>query len=196
LSGVSGDGTANVTFSGNLADLNAALDGLTFTPTPAYGGPANILVSTSDLGNNGAGGAGVAADTLNIAVTGNSAPIVVTTGSALAYTEQAGAATIDGNLTVSDADTPLLDHAVVRVAVGYVSGQDVLEFSDQLGITGSCVVGCWVCFGGFSVGGAGCLLERPAPPMLNVPRGGFFGYTGLAISGTPAVRRFAARRFS
>ena len=47
-----GDGTddATMTFSGTIADVNAALDGLTFTPTASYTGPASLRIQTSDLG--------------------------------------------------------------------------------------------------------------------------------------------------
>jgi len=40
------DGTGALTIVGTESDLNAALDGLTFTPTPDYDGPANLLVTT------------------------------------------------------------------------------------------------------------------------------------------------------
>ena len=46
-----------ITFTGTLTDLNAALNGLIFTPTPDYNGPAGVAVTANDLGNTGAGGA-------------------------------------------------------------------------------------------------------------------------------------------
>ncbi len=55
LSG-SGDGTALLTYTGSLVDLNAALDGLTFTPTNGYTGSAAIQITTNDLGNTGGPG--------------------------------------------------------------------------------------------------------------------------------------------
>ena len=53
-----GDGVddAVVTFSGSLADVNAALDGLRFDPAPGFSGSAGIAVTTDDLGGTGAGG--------------------------------------------------------------------------------------------------------------------------------------------
>ena len=59
LSFSSGDGTADASlvFSGTLAAINAALDGLSYTPTLAYEGGDTLSVSTSDLGNTGSGGA-------------------------------------------------------------------------------------------------------------------------------------------
>ena len=52
------------------------------------------------------------------------------------YTENTAAAAIDTSLTVSDPDNALLDHARVRVSGNYVDGEDVLAFTDQLGIIG------------------------------------------------------------
>jgi hypothetical protein len=64
LSGISGlsflvgngsnDGTT--TFEGTLADINNALNGMTFTPTPGYNGTAILQVTSNDLGLSGAGG--------------------------------------------------------------------------------------------------------------------------------------------
>ena len=67
----------------------------------------------------------------------NDAPTVTNTGSALAYTENDPATVIDDGLTVSDPDTTNLDSVVVRITGNFTAGQDVLAFSDQLGITGN-----------------------------------------------------------
>ena len=48
---VSGDGTALVTMTGNLDELNAALLGASFLSDPDYFGPAEIEIHTDDLGN-------------------------------------------------------------------------------------------------------------------------------------------------
>lgn len=54
----SGDGTADATatFSGSLASLNGALDGLTFMPAVGHIGSAGLEISTDDGGNAGSGG--------------------------------------------------------------------------------------------------------------------------------------------
>ena len=44
---------------------------------------------------------------------------------------------IDAGLTVSDPDNANLDSVIVRITNNFTSGQDVLAFSNQLGITGS-----------------------------------------------------------
>ncbi|KAA0208165.1 hypothetical protein EDM80_15525 [bacterium] len=50
-----GDGTSDaaMTFTGTLTHINAALSGMTFTPTPAYLGAANIQIGINDQGHVG-----------------------------------------------------------------------------------------------------------------------------------------------
>ena len=45
---IGGNGTSTVTLSGTAAQINAALTGLTYTNTPDYNGPAQIMVATND----------------------------------------------------------------------------------------------------------------------------------------------------
>ncbi len=55
-----GDGTADgkMVFIGTLADINAAMDGMVYTPKSNYGGNgAKINITANDLGNSGSGGA-------------------------------------------------------------------------------------------------------------------------------------------
>jgi len=73
-----GDGNADtyMTFTGAIADVNAALDGLTFTPDANYNGSTSINISTDDLGNTGGGALGDY-DTVNITVSPvNDAPVL------------------------------------------------------------------------------------------------------------------------
>ncbi len=69
-------------FRGSITDINAALDGMTFTPTNDFNGIASIRILTDDQGNSGSGGALTDDDTINITVTPvNDAPTVaVNTG--------------------------------------------------------------------------------------------------------------------
>jgi hypothetical protein len=59
LAFTAGDGNAdaNMTFTGTVAAINAALDGLVFAPNPNYNGLAFITMTTNDLGASGSGGA-------------------------------------------------------------------------------------------------------------------------------------------
>ena len=62
---------------------------------------------------------------------------VTATGAALTYTENQVATAVDPGLTVGDVDSVNLTGATVSISANYISGQDVLAFANQLGITGS-----------------------------------------------------------
>ncbi len=62
-----GRGDATMTFTGSLADINAALQGLSFAPTAGYHGDASLQITTNDLGNGG-GPARTDTDTLTLSV--------------------------------------------------------------------------------------------------------------------------------
>ena len=57
LSFSSGDGTADstMTFVGEIADINTAFQGMSYTPTADYSGDVIFQVVTNDLGNNPSG---------------------------------------------------------------------------------------------------------------------------------------------
>ncbi|MFN8122184.1 MAG: right-handed parallel beta-helix repeat-containing protein [Thermoleophilia bacterium] len=71
LTFTTGDGVIDplMTFTGTLTDVNAALDGLTFSPAGDHVGAASIRIVTDDQGNTGAGGPLTDDDTLLITVT-------------------------------------------------------------------------------------------------------------------------------
>ena len=64
-------------------------------------------------------------------------PVVTTTGTPLAYTENAAATAIDPGLTVTYAGGTNLTGATVRITGNYVNGEDVLAFTNAFGITGT-----------------------------------------------------------
>jgi hypothetical protein len=66
--GDSGTNDADMTFTGSLADVNAALDGMRFDPAANYNGGATLTITTNDQGNTGAGGAKTDTDTVNVTV--------------------------------------------------------------------------------------------------------------------------------
>ena len=51
------NGSATLTFTGTLSDINAALDGLVYEAAANYVGPATLRIVTDDQGNSGSGGA-------------------------------------------------------------------------------------------------------------------------------------------
>lgn len=62
------NGSASMTFTGTAAAINAALDGLTFTPVADYNGSAQLSLQTSDGGNHGSGGTLTDSDVVNITI--------------------------------------------------------------------------------------------------------------------------------
>ncbi|MBT8484859.1 MAG: DUF4347 domain-containing protein [Phycisphaerae bacterium] len=67
---------------------------------------------------------------------GNNVPVVTPTGPNGSYTENEGPKVVDGGLSVDDVDHAFLQGATVSITSGYRSGEDILGFVDQLGITG------------------------------------------------------------
>ncbi len=65
-----GDGTSDtaMTFSANLGNINAALQGLSFAPNAGFNGAASLQILTNDLGNFGTGGAMSDTDPVGITV--------------------------------------------------------------------------------------------------------------------------------
>lgn len=61
-------GTATLEFEGSLAQINAALNGMKFTPTPGYNGPASFTIISNDQGATGSGGVLTDTDSFNITV--------------------------------------------------------------------------------------------------------------------------------
>ena len=140
LSFTTGDGTddAVMVFTGSLASVNTALNGMSFTPTANFNGAASLQIVSDDQGNTGTGGPLTDTDIVNITVTAvNDAPVVTTTAGNLSFTENGAAAAIDSGLTVTDVDSTNLTGATVAITGNFASGQDVLAFANQLGITGN-----------------------------------------------------------
>ncbi|WP_407715694.1 Ig-like domain-containing protein [Comamonas testosteroni] len=63
-----GTGDGSMTFTGTLASINAALNGMTFLSTAGYYGNAALQITSNDLGMTGAGGAQTDFDTIQISV--------------------------------------------------------------------------------------------------------------------------------
>jgi beta-glucanase (GH16 family) len=128
LAFTAGDGTSDpsMTFSGTQANINAALNGLTYRGNANYNGSDTLTVQTSD---------GVVTDTDAVGITVsavNDAP-VLTPGNAVNYGEQASAVAIAPDIALDDVDSPNLVGARVRIT-DLVNG-DALHFTNQNGIT-------------------------------------------------------------
>ncbi|MBV7515346.1 VCBS domain-containing protein [Pseudomonas sp. PDM25] len=66
----------------------------------------------------------------------NDAP-VMTTGGSLSYTENQTTTAINSALTITDIDSSNLTGATVSITSNFATGQDILAFTNQNGITGS-----------------------------------------------------------
>ncbi|SFG48034.1 cadherin-like domain-containing protein [Neptunomonas qingdaonensis] len=84
---ITSNATASVTISGTAAQVNAALNGLIYTPDANYNGTDTLSVLTSDLGNSGIGGTLTDTDAIAITVNAvNDAPVA--TGTTLAAVDE------------------------------------------------------------------------------------------------------------
>ncbi len=135
LSFAGGDGTADVsmTFTGTQAAINAALDGMSFTPTLNFTGTASVSITSNDLGATGAGGPQGDSETVDITVVlVNDSPIV-TVSSAPTFTEGGLPVLVAPAATVTDVDSANLAWLEVRI----VSPQGTFEtLTANTGATG------------------------------------------------------------
>jgi VCBS repeat-containing protein len=132
-----GDGTLK--FQGAQADINAALDSLSYQGVLNYNGPDSLKIETSDLGNTGTGGAQTDSDSVAITVNSvNDAPDgadnTITTNEDTAYKFTAsdfGFTDVDGNslLAVKISSLPaqgaLLLNGLAVSAYQFVSATDI-----------------------------------------------------------------------
>ena len=131
----SGTGVLSLTGSSSVANYQAALRSITFSSAsdnPTNFG-ANASRTISWTASDGALSSTAATSTLNVTAV-DDAP-TVTAGATVGFTEQGSAVVLDSGLTLSDADNTTLASATVSIG-GFVAG-DVLNFSNQHGITGS-----------------------------------------------------------
>ncbi|MBH3339813.1 DUF4347 domain-containing protein [Pseudomonas mendocina] len=68
----SGNGDGTMTFTGSISDINSALNGMVFSPTSGYNGPASLQIHTNDQGNSGSGSGSAQTDTDILAINVNS----------------------------------------------------------------------------------------------------------------------------
>ena len=101
------NGSASLTILGTQADVNATLASLTYRGNNNVNGTAadTLTVATSDLGNNGAGGAQSDSDAVQIdLVAVNDTPVVTAPGSVLTATEQIGLNIHGAGYSITDVD--------------------------------------------------------------------------------------------
>ncbi len=138
LATLTGDGTATVVATGTVAEINAALSGMVFTPTPDFSGTASIQMVTDDLGNNPSG-AITDTDSFNITVNNlNDAPVLTVTG-APTFAENGSAVAIASSANITDVDDTNIESATITIT--NVQTGDVLNFVNTPNITGNFAAG-------------------------------------------------------
>ena len=125
VAGAGSDDNASFTLSGGTLRTAASFD---FETKPSY----TIRVAASD------GHGGVLERAFAIAVTDvDDPPTVATSAAATTYTENDPATAVDPGLILADADDADLAAATVQLTAGLQVAGDLLEFTNQAGITGS-----------------------------------------------------------
>jgi len=115
--GPGADGTSAMTLTGTLAAINAALDGMTFTPNLAFQGATSVQISTDDLGNLGLPGPQTDIDTITITVT-NTAPTMA--DQTITVDENSALGALVGAVVATDPD--LLDPLAYTILSGNTGG--------------------------------------------------------------------------
>jgi hypothetical protein len=113
-----------MTFRGTIADINAALDGMSFTPALAFEGPgASVQITTNDLGNSGA----VLApefDVRTVDITVINTPPTLT-AQTLSVSENSQAGVLVGTVVATDPD--LLDPLTYTIVSGNTGGAFTID---------------------------------------------------------------------
>ena len=196
------NGTATMTFSGAIANLNNALNGLSFAPALNVTGPATLTITTNDLGNFGTGSALSDTDTVTITVTGvNDAPANTVPGSQSVAEDTAGIfSTGTGNLMsvsdVDDANNGISGDESMQVSLTVTQGTLTLGSTAGVSVTSGANGTATMTFSGAIANLNNALNGLSFAPALNVTGPatltittndlGNFG-TGSALSDTDTV---------
>src|SRR5260221_211495 len=127
-------GILALTGSATVANYQTALRSVTYANGSTT--PSTLTRTVSVVANDGTAASNTATRAITVAAV-NNPPVVAMTGSALAFTKGNSATVVDAGLTVTDADSPTLASATVSITANFVTGEDVLGFTSQNGITGS-----------------------------------------------------------
>jgi VCBS repeat-containing protein len=138
---VTGNGTNNPIASGTLTDINAALDGVIYTPSVNYNGSDTLTIGVNDNGNTGSGGSQI--DNKSVAITINAIndQAILTGNDTVSYTEDGAHVVIAPNGVVVDPDNANLTGALISISGNADGpGNDILEFD----VTGTNITGNYV----------------------------------------------------
>jgi hypothetical protein len=129
----SGTGVLTLTGAASVADYQTALRSIEFQNTSENPGPSRTVEYTVNDGELDS-----VAATKGIAVTAvNDRPILTTSAGTVGFTEGDAPVAVDTGVNASDVDSANFAGATVQVTGGFASGEDVLAFTDQNGISGN-----------------------------------------------------------
>jgi hypothetical protein len=125
---VTDDGTGSVELTGKLADINAALNGLSYTPASNYNGADTLTVTSNDNGNTGSGVPLTDTDTvaINLAAVDDN-PVLAVTGTSFTYTENDPSHPLFATLNVSDVDNANFNGGTLTIADASADPGDSLQ---------------------------------------------------------------------
>ncbi|HEX8890651.1 MAG TPA: Calx-beta domain-containing protein, partial [Pyrinomonadaceae bacterium] len=130
----SNDGVNDATliFTGTITNINNALNGLVFSPTPGFDGAASIQITTDDQGNSGSGGAQTDTDTINITV--NKGGVLAFSSATYSVSESGGSITITVNRIGGSSGTTKVDYATsngtATAGADYTAASGTLTFGN------------------------------------------------------------------
>jgi hypothetical protein len=133
-----GDGVADaaMTFTGTIANINTALNGLVFSPTTNFQGSASLTIATNDLGNTGTGGAKADIDTVPISVavvtTANQAPVNLVPGAQTAFVNTPLVFSVSNGNVIATSDP---DAGTNPIRVTLTASQGTVTLSTKTGLT-------------------------------------------------------------
>lgn len=120
--------------SSNITNYQLALRNVTFSDTSSN--PSLLPRTISFAVNDGALNSNIVTRIINITPV-NDAPVLVGSGGAIiTFTEKTSGAAIDPNITLIDVDSPNIANATIAITGNFTSGEDILRFVNQAGITG------------------------------------------------------------
>lgn len=126
-------GTMTLSGTASVAAYQAALRTITFSnPSDSPGSTRTVTFNVTD-GTNTSNTTQRNVGIVNV----NDAPVLSGSGGSVSYTENGADVVIDNGLTMSDVDNGTFQSATVSITTNFAVSQDVLDFTDQNGISGS-----------------------------------------------------------
>ena len=172
------NGSGSVTVQGTETDINLAFDGLTYQPTASFNGTDSLSMTTSDLGNSGAGGLLTDTDSVSITVGAvNDAPVLDNTGTMTLADINEDDVNSAGT-TVSDIILSAGGDRITDVDALAVEGMAVVAVDDSNGVWQFSIDGGTNWFGFGAVSTSNATLLNATSHIRFVPNAEYNGTAG------------------